>query len=581
MRWASALAVDSPLEAAVAAAGAHVRAELGGGPADLLLVFVCGLASGGRQPGTNALFLGRRVHRGGCVGVALAGDVAVDAIVAQGCRPIGEPAFVTRCERNLLYELDGRRAADVLRALFDAAAPHERALFRDSLFLGIVMDEAQQTYRAGDFLIRNLLGLDPRSGALAVGAALRPGMIVQLHLRDAAASAHELRTLLAARRAMACSSFPASAAASASTGRRTTTRGCSAPRWARCRSAGSSATARSAPCAGRRSCTATRAPAGSSARGADRRLFDERPARRAAVREPEPLVDRLLDGAEHRALRRRAEARRTADRQPRVGRGEARRAGCRGIGLLARRLVEGRMTSEGEVDPVPVTLEPDALHELLHVAVELELALEDVDLGRDESPLVAGKRRSARVAEDRAVEAVGRGLEAREEVLLVLRDADGTDARLEDSERGRERRCTCVLAGLLVERPIANHVDDVLLVALEHAGRGNDRALVHEALALELEAARRQAAGILPRRVERRADGVDAGGGERAQQQSQGQSCGHGPPPSQGAAKRRRARAMQRECLPAGGSCRSGPPRGCTIWQHGAIPADLRTADFG
>ncbi len=312
MRWASALAVDSPLEAAVAAAGAHVRAELGGGPADLLLVFVSGhhaaafdrvptllaahcpaatvlgcsaagviggghevenrpavalmaavlpgvelaafyldpeapsvpavpagteppqfvlladpftfdaerfvraldvafpgsrtvggLASGGRQPGTNALFLGRRVHRGGCVGVALAGDVAVDAIVAQGCRPIGEPAFVTRCERNLLYELDGRRAADVLRALFDAAAPHERALFRDSLFLGIVMDEAQQTYRAGDFLIRNLLGLDPRSGALAVGAALRPGMIVQLHLRDAAASAHELRTLLAAHRAHA------------------------------------------------------------------------------------------------------------------------------------------------------------------------------------------------------------------------------------------------------------------------------------------------------------------------------------------------------------------------------------------
>jgi small ligand-binding sensory domain FIST len=312
MRWASALAVDSPLEAAVASAGAHVRAELGGGPADLLLVFVSGhhaaafdrvptllaahcpaatvlgcsaagviggghevedrpavalmaavlpgvelaafyldpeapsvpavpagteppqfvlladpftfdaerfvraldvafpgsrtvggLASGGRQPGTNALFLGRRVHRGGCVGVALAGDVAVDAIVAQGCRPIGEPAFVTRCERNLLYELDGRRAADVLRALFDAAAPHERALFRDSLFLGIVMDEAQQTYRAGDFLIRNLLGLDPRSGALAVGAALRPGMIVQLHLRDAAASAHELRTLLAAHRAHA------------------------------------------------------------------------------------------------------------------------------------------------------------------------------------------------------------------------------------------------------------------------------------------------------------------------------------------------------------------------------------------
>src|SRR5579875_3821145 len=303
------------------------------------------------------------------------------------------------------------------------------------------------------------------------------------------------------RRPTACSSFPASGAACASTGRRTTTRGCSAPRWARCRSAASSATARSAPCAGRRSCTATRAPAGSSARGAD-----------------------------HRALRRRAEARRTANRQPCVGGGEARRTRRRRIGLLARRLVEGRMPPAGEVDPVPVTLEPDALHELLYVAVELELALEDVDLGRDEAPLVAGERRSARVAEDRAVEAVGGSFEAREEILLVLRDAGGTDARLEDPERAGERRRARVLAGLLVERPIADHVDDVLLVALEHTGGGDDRALVHEALALQLEAAGRQAAGILPRRVERRADGVDTRRGERAQQQSQGQSCGHGPP---------------------------------------------------
>src|SRR5579885_713712 len=275
MRWASALAVGSSLEAAVAAAGARVRAALGGGPADLLLAFVsghhaaafdrvpallaahcpaatvlgcsaAGVIGGGHEvedrpavalmaavlPGVElaAFHLDPEapsvpaVPAGGepphfvlladpftfdaerfvrALDVAFAGDVAMDAIVAQGCRPIGEPAFVTRCERNLLYELDGRRAADVLRALFDAATPQERMLFRDSLFLGIVMDEAQQTYRAGDFLIRNLLGLDPRSGALAVGAALRPGMIVQLHLRDAAASAHELRTLLAAHRAHA------------------------------------------------------------------------------------------------------------------------------------------------------------------------------------------------------------------------------------------------------------------------------------------------------------------------------------------------------------------------------------------
>ena len=70
-----------------------------------------GVASGGRQHGQNALFLDDAVHREGLVGVSLSGDVVVDTVVAQGCRPIGEPMFVTRCERNFLYEVDGRAPA--------------------------------------------------------------------------------------------------------------------------------------------------------------------------------------------------------------------------------------------------------------------------------------------------------------------------------------------------------------------------------------------------------------------------------------------------------------------------------------
>ena len=55
----------------------------------------------------------------------------------------------------------------------------------------------QEEYRQGDFLIRNLLGIDGKSGAIAVGAALRTGMVVQFHLRDAATSAQDLEAVLA------------------------------------------------------------------------------------------------------------------------------------------------------------------------------------------------------------------------------------------------------------------------------------------------------------------------------------------------------------------------------------------------
>jgi len=156
-----------------------------------------GLASGGRQPGDNALYLGDTTYREGLVGVALAGNVAVDTVVAQGCRPIGEPMFVTRADRNVIRELDGRRPLEVLQELHLRVPAADRPLFQTSLFVGIVMREAQAEYHQGDFLIRNLIGMDPKTGALAVGAAVRDNQVVQFHLRDARTSADDLEQLLA------------------------------------------------------------------------------------------------------------------------------------------------------------------------------------------------------------------------------------------------------------------------------------------------------------------------------------------------------------------------------------------------
>ncbi|HSP95747.1 MAG TPA: FIST N-terminal domain-containing protein [Candidatus Dormibacteraeota bacterium] len=162
---------------------------------------VGGIASGGREAGSNALFLGERVHRGGMVGLALGGNVQVDTIVAQGCRPIGEPMFVTACERNVIRALDGRPPLAVLQELHDKLQPRDRQLARHSLFLGIVMKEDRQQYGQGDFLIRNLIGIDQSSGALAIGALIDANAIVQFHLRDADTSAQDLEALLKRHRA--------------------------------------------------------------------------------------------------------------------------------------------------------------------------------------------------------------------------------------------------------------------------------------------------------------------------------------------------------------------------------------------
>lgn len=156
-----------------------------------------GLASAGRAPGGNLLFLGDGVAQHGVAGIALHGALEVETLVAQGCRPVGQPLFVTRAEGGVLVEVDGRPPMEVLNELFSCADPRDQQLFRHALFLGIEMRSARSEYGAGDFLIRNLVGADPESGALHVAAPLRERQVVQFHLRDARAADEDLQRRLA------------------------------------------------------------------------------------------------------------------------------------------------------------------------------------------------------------------------------------------------------------------------------------------------------------------------------------------------------------------------------------------------
>jgi small ligand-binding sensory domain FIST len=155
-----------------------------------------GLASGGTSPGLNTLFMNEAVFPDGAVGVALSGNVALDTIVAQGCRPVGELMQVTGCDGNLLYELDGKRALHAVQELFATLDERDRRLAGTALFVGVLMDEFVEEPRVGDFLIRNLIGVDPQRGAVAVGEHLQEGMRVRFHLRDAETSAEDLHAML-------------------------------------------------------------------------------------------------------------------------------------------------------------------------------------------------------------------------------------------------------------------------------------------------------------------------------------------------------------------------------------------------
>ena len=155
------------------------------------LPVIGGLASGAVMGATNWLCLNGVAFREGLVGVALKGNIEFDMVVAQGCRPVGKPYVVTKAEGNVLHELAGRPALEVVRELIESLSPKDRKLAEFSLSVGLVINEKQSAFKRGDFLIRNLVGFDPDSNSLMIGSLLKVGQTLQFQVRDAETSAED------------------------------------------------------------------------------------------------------------------------------------------------------------------------------------------------------------------------------------------------------------------------------------------------------------------------------------------------------------------------------------------------------
>jgi len=158
-------------------------------------VVMGGMASGGLQLRQSRLFLDGRALSLGAVGAHLP-RAEVHPLVAQGCRPVGDPYTTTRAEGNVIYELGGRPPLARLRELAAALPGRDRELLAQGLHVGLVISEYQAEPRQGDFLIRGVVGADPESGAIAVGDEVEVGQTVQFHVRDADSADEDLRRTL-------------------------------------------------------------------------------------------------------------------------------------------------------------------------------------------------------------------------------------------------------------------------------------------------------------------------------------------------------------------------------------------------
>jgi small ligand-binding sensory domain FIST len=165
------------------------------------LAVVGGLASAAHQPGGNRMLVDDLSYTDGAIGALLAEDVSAQAVVSQGCRPIGRPYIVTRADGHMIYELAGRPALERLVATLEHLPPVDRHLAERGLHCGVVIDETKVEFERGDFLIRGVLGVDRATGAVAVGDTVPVGSTVQFQVRDAASADEDLKAVLSGRAA--------------------------------------------------------------------------------------------------------------------------------------------------------------------------------------------------------------------------------------------------------------------------------------------------------------------------------------------------------------------------------------------
>ncbi|MBM3974300.1 MAG: hypothetical protein FJ301_09405 [Planctomycetes bacterium] len=152
---------------------------------------VGGIASGSRRPHGHALFCGRRAHRSGAVVLAVGDGLAIEPVVATGCRAFGRAGRITQSEGNRLIRVDATLATDFVRDQIQGLSEDERAVVATSpLLIGVDADPFATSNDEPDWLVRTVMAVDGR-GHIVLGEHPQVGRRIRLLVRDTTAGADD------------------------------------------------------------------------------------------------------------------------------------------------------------------------------------------------------------------------------------------------------------------------------------------------------------------------------------------------------------------------------------------------------
>jgi small ligand-binding sensory domain FIST len=133
------------------------------------------------------------ITHGGLSGVVFTSGVALTTRLTQGVSPLGVVHEVTECENSVIVRLDGRPALDVLKEDIGEVLSRDLRRLSNYIFVGLPITGSD----TGDYLVRNLVGIDVEQKLLAIGDSVENGRHLLFCRRDGASAVKDMQRMLA------------------------------------------------------------------------------------------------------------------------------------------------------------------------------------------------------------------------------------------------------------------------------------------------------------------------------------------------------------------------------------------------
>jgi small ligand-binding sensory domain FIST len=137
-----------------------------------------------------------KVATNAVTGLHLSGPFESFIDITQGCQPITEPLVITRAGGNIIYEIDNRPAFEVFTSVLKGPLLEDLRRALMYVFVGVPADRRRNSVGGGEYLVRNIIGLDSEKKIIGVADEVTEGQVMVFTLRDGQRARDDLGQML-------------------------------------------------------------------------------------------------------------------------------------------------------------------------------------------------------------------------------------------------------------------------------------------------------------------------------------------------------------------------------------------------